>query len=195
MGEDDHWNYDRCREQISSLRGRRGFPDIPHLDFLGLSLDLPSGTLTSEPGEIPVPGFRPAVFCILDTYSRATGSPETFRLVPFRQLPGASAYEAAFHRRAVLPLPALYCRDRDRFCKAVIELGGIPVVYADRAWKLAALPEVPVYVLIWDGSGEFPASAALLFDASVPAYLETEAAAMLGELVTDRIAFFCERRE
>lgn len=195
MSTDDRWNYDRCRQQIATLRGRLGFPDLPYLDLLRLRLDLASGALTTEPGDTPVTGLCPAVFCILDTYSRAAGSPETFRLVPFRHLPGGTAYEAAFHRRAVLPLADRYTRDRDRFSHVLEDLGGIPVAYADRAWKLPALPEVPVYILIWNGSDEFPASAALFFDASVPAYLETEAAAMLGELVTERITLFCEREE
>jgi hypothetical protein len=50
---------------------------------------------------------------------------------------------------------------------------------------------VPVSLLIWEGSGEFAPSTSMLFDASVPAYLETEAAAMLGELVTERIHVLC----
>ena len=71
--------------------------------------------------------------------------------------------------------------------------GAVSVAFAHRAWILLPLPRVPVYLLFWDGDDEIPASANLLFDTSVPAYLETEQMAMLGELVTDRIVS-CARR-
>ena len=191
MNAGDIWNYDRCRERIAPLRGRLGFPDSPFLEFLRLRLDLASGILTTDPDDTPVPGLRPAVYCILVTYSRAAESPECFRQLAFRDLPGGLAYDASFRTRAILPLADLYSRDPPAFARAMESLGGIPVAYADHAWKLNALPRVPVDILVWDKSGEFPSSAAMFFDASVPAYLETEAAAMLGELVTQRIAFFC----
>lgn len=194
MNREDIWNYRHCREHITSLPGRLGFPDSPCLEFLRLRLDLSSGTLTTLPDDTPVPGLHAAVNCILATYSHAIESPEVFRLVAFRELKGGPAYDATFRTRAILPLATLNYRDTDMFCRIMEALGGIPVAYADRAWKLNALPRVPVYILLWDGSDEFLSSAAMLFDASVPSYLETETAAMLGELVTRRIAFFCQRR-
>lgn len=189
MTVDKCWNWERCGERIASLRGRLGFPDTDSLDFLDLHLDLRSGILSAGYSGTPVPELRAGVFCILATYARAAQSPEAFRMVSFRELPGGEAYAAAFHRRAVIPLAGLYSRDPHAFAAALGILGGIPVAYADHAWKVHALPRVPLSVLVWDGSEEFPASAALFFDASAGAYLETEAAAMLGELAADRIAF------
>lgn len=186
------WDYERCRKAIVSLRGRLGFPDSPDLAFLRLHVDLTSGALVTEPDNRPVPDLRPAVFCILDAYSRAEDAPETFRLIPFDQVPGGPAYAATFRQRAILPLAEQDSRDTGQFTRVMEGFSATSVVYADRAWMLRALPRVPVYILVWEGSGEFPPSANLLFDASVSAYLETEAVAMLGELVTERIAFFLE---
>ena len=194
MSREDLWNYDRCRDRIASLQGRLGFPDSPCLEFLRLRLDLRSGILTTLPDGAPAPLLHAAVYCILATYSRAAKSPESFRQVPFRELPGGHAYDATFHTRAILPLAGLYSHDPHMFSRVMEELGGIPVAFADHAWKLYALPLVPVYILLWDGSDEFPSSSAMFFDASVPAYLETEAAALLGELVTARIASFCSEQ-
>lgn len=191
MSRDDLRDYSRCRDRIASLRGRLGFPDSPFLESLRLRLDLRTGIITTQPDNIPVPGYHAAGYCILATYSRATESPESFRQVAFRDLPGGPAYDAAFRTRAVLPLAGLYSQDPHTFGRVMETLGGIPVAYADHAWKLYALPLVPVYILLWVGSEEFPSSAAMFFDASVPAYLETEAAAMLGEMVTERIASLC----
>ena len=195
MTTEDIWNFERCREHLTSLRGRLGFPDSHNLAFLRLHLDPGSGILTTEPDGSPVPGLRPLVFCVLETYSRAMEIPETSVLVAFGSLPGGHAYDVAFRKRAVLPLASLYSRDPGKFQKTMNAFGGIPVRHADYAWKVHALPRVPIYILIWEGSDEFPASSALLFDASVSAALETEAVAMLGELLTQRIAFFLEEQE
>lgn len=186
------WDYERCREAVSSLRGRLGFPDDPFLVVLRLRLDLTSGILVTEPDMTPVLGIRPRLFCILSGYSRAEEVPETFRLIPFGQVPGGNAYAATFRQRAVQPLAEMYTLNQQGFCQVLEEFGATPAAYADRSWVLRALPRVPVYILIWEGSDEFPPSANLLFDASVSSCLETEAVAMLGELVTERIAFFLE---
>lgn len=186
------WNFEQCRKAITSLRGQLGFPDVPDLAVLRLHLNLSTGALVTEPDGTPVPKLRPRVFCILDGYSRAEEVPETFRLIFFDRVPGGMAYAATFRQRAVLPLVDMYGLDRKRFARVLEEFGAAPTAYADHSWKLPALPLVPVYLLFWEGSDEFPPSANLLFDESVSEYLETEAVAILGELVTERIAFFMD---
>jgi hypothetical protein len=186
------WNFEQCRKAITSLRGQLGFPDGPDLAVLRLHLDLSTGALGTEPDGTPVPGIRPRVFCILDSYSRAKEVPETFRLISFDKVPGGTAYAATFRQRAVRPLADMFGLDRKRFARVLEEFGAVPTAYADHSWKLPALPRVPVYLLLWEGADEFPPSANLLFDGSVSAYLETEAIAILGELVTERIAFFMD---
>jgi hypothetical protein len=76
---------------------------------------------------IMVRGLCARVFCILTTYTRTEEPPETFRLIPFRQLPGGPAYDAAFQQRAVIPLAAHGSASRDRFATAMVALSGIPV--------------------------------------------------------------------
>jgi len=46
---------------------------------------------------------------------------------------------------------------------------------------------VPVVVVLWGASPEFPASANVLFDSSANNYLSTEQLAMLSELTTARL--------
>ncbi|MDD1701866.1 MAG: DUF3786 domain-containing protein [Methanoregula sp.] len=186
-GAGAHGNFERCRESLRSLRGRPGFPDTPLLSILDLHLSPEDGTITCGPEGTPVPGIAPALFCILDGYAKSHEVPEQFSLLPFEKTPGASAYSAAFHRRAILPLAEAFGRDPGRTGTVIESLRAVPVAFADLAWKLYPLPRVPVYILFWDGTGEFPSSANLLFDASVPAYLETEQIAMLGELTAERI--------
>lgn len=187
------WNFAACREHLRSLQGRPGFSDAPVLSILDLRLSLEDGTITAGPADTPYPGIGPALFCILDRYAQSREVPETFSPMPFEKAPGASAYAAAFRRRAVLPLGQLWGTSPGRVQEIMNSFGAVPVAFAHRAWKLSPLPRVPVYLLFWDGDDEIPASANLLFDTSVPAYLETEQVAMLGELVTDRVVS-CDRR-
>jgi hypothetical protein len=58
--------------------------------------------------------------------------------------------------------------------------------YGDYSVKIYALPLVPVYVVLWSTSSEFPTSANILFDSSVGNYLSTEQIAILGELTSAR---------
>jgi len=187
------WNFAACRERIRSLQGRLGFSDAPVLSILDLRLSLEDGTITAGPDDTPCPDIGPALFCLLDRYAQSREVPATFSPMPFEKAHGSSAYAAAFWRRAVLPLGQLWGTSPGRAQEIMDSFGAVSVAFAHRAWILLPLPRVPVYLLFWDGDDEIPASANLLFDTSVPAYLETEQMAMLGELVTDRIVS-CARR-
>lgn len=186
-GAGTRWSFAATQDRLQSLRGRLGFPDAPVLSILDLRISLDSGEITAWPDDDPVPGIGPGLFCILDRYAQSREVPETFSLLPFDNLPGASAYAAAFRSRTTVPLGKRWETSSGQISMRMAGFGAMPVAFAHRAWKLLPLPLVPVYLLFWDGDDEIPASANLLFDASVTAYLETEQAGMLGELIAERL--------
>jgi hypothetical protein len=59
---------------------------------------------------------------------------------------------------------------------------------ADRAWRIPALPRVPVALLWWDGDDEFDPRADLLFDATASHHLTTDGCAVLGSWITGTIS-------
>ena len=52
----------------------------------------------------------------------------------------------------------------------------------DYSVKIYSLPLMPVYVVLWSTSSEFPTSPNILFASSMGDYLSTEQIAMLGNL-------------
>jgi len=181
------WNWERSREKILTLRGRLGFPDSSVLKFLRLSLSLEDGHIYDELRDKTVPEIEASVYCILSGYADSNPAPETHQLISFAQLPAGRAYYNAFKRRAVQQIERVFGSNPKTFYNAAELLDALKLDYGDYSVKIYALPLVPVYVVLWGTSSEFPSSANTLFDSSVSNYLSTEMTAMLGELTSTRL--------
>jgi len=181
------WNWEKSHEKILTLRGRLGFPDSSVLKFMRFSLDLEDGHIHDELREKPVPEIEANVYCILSGYADANATPETHQLISFAQLPGGRAYYNAFKRRAVQQIERVFGSDPQTLYKAAELLDATRLDYGDYSVKIHALPLVPICVVLWNTTSEFPPSANMLFDSSVSHYLSTEQTAMLGELTSTRL--------
>jgi len=187
QSEHDLWNWERCKSKIRDLRGRLGFSEASMLRFLGLSVSLEDGLVYDDLRSCPFPVLAPSIYCILSGYAEAEPVPETARLVSFRQLPGGHAYHKAFLGRAVLSIQRVFGQKPRMLVEAAKLLGGTEMSYGDCSAKVPSLPLVPITVILWVESPEFPASANILFDASISHYLTTEHIAMLSELTSARL--------
>jgi len=197
--EHEFWNWDRCKIKIRSLKGRLGFKESSTLRFLGLSLSLEDGIVHDDFRNCPFPEVAPSIYCVLSGYAQAKPVPEAFELISFRQLPGGHAYHRAFLGRAVLSIQRMFGSKPKMLVEAAKLLGGSIVNYGDCSVTVRSLPLVPITVVLWAESPEFPASANVLFDASVSHYLTTEQVAMLGELTSARLkhsyeVLICEQK-
>jgi len=181
------WNWKRHREKIASLRGRLGFADEPFLKFLGLKLSLENGSIHDELRKQKFVGTEALIYCILCGYANAKIVPETHKLISFRQLKGGQAYFNAFTRRTIYPIEKTFGARPQMLVEAAKILGGIKLEYGDFSVKVYSLPLVPIIVILWAETTEFPATANVLFDASANNYLSTEELAGLAELTTHRL--------
>jgi hypothetical protein len=105
---------------------------------------------------------------------KAASDSPSGKLVRPSSLPGGDIFSRGTH---VLPLDALAARYATRpevFLAAGAGLGGQPAPYGDGAVQFPALPKVPVTLILWTASEEFPARADLLFDATAPRHLPTD---------------------
>jgi hypothetical protein len=66
-------------------------------------------------------------------------------------------------------------RDLKGFRKAAESLGGEAQSLADAAFKIPALPKVPLYYLVWEGDDEFEPRISVLFDRSIESHLSADA--------------------
>ena len=88
------------------------------------------------------------------------------------------------HELSTRPLIARYGRNLDGFRRAAGALGGVVINAADAAFRIQALPKVPLYYLLWEGDEEFDARVSILFDRSVEKHLPADAIWGLVQLVS-----------
>jgi len=78
-------------------------------------------------------------------------------------------------------------RDLKGFRRAAESLGGAGQSLADAAFRIPALPKVPLYYLLWEGDDEFEPRLSVLFDRSVESHLSADAIWGLVALVSEAL--------
>jgi len=78
-------------------------------------------------------------------------------------------------------------RDLKGFKRAAESLGGESLSLADAAFRIPALPKVPLYYLLWEGDDEFEPRLSVLFDRSIEHHLPADAIWGLVALVSDAL--------
>jgi len=184
----DIWTWEKCRDKLNSLRGRLGFEDRSELGFLKLSLSLETGELLDKIRNEPYPEAKPTVYCILSGYAEAKSATQAQKLIAFSQLPGGTAYNAAFIRRAVKPIELVFGNNAQLLWTAAQILDAERLSHSDCSVRILALPLVPITIILHEATPEFAASASMLFDSTVSNFLTTEQIAMLGQLTSLRLA-------
>lgn len=134
--------------------------------------------------EHPVPPHIAAL--IVYHLAQSDGSLSAGPWVSFAELPDASFYATAFRGYASAQIARHFATtEPEALAEAVQHVGGVPLIgLADRAWRIPALPRVPIALLWWDSDDEFEARAELLFDASASHHLTAEGCAILGSWLT-----------
>jgi len=144
------------------------------VQYLGQPYDLrwPSGDVCNATTGDSAP-LATAVL-LLNYVLTANHQQPTGELIAFREIPGAATYEPSFNKRAVNPLLRAFDNKPELFTSVATRLGGTAATIADISFTIPVLPLLPVTYGIWHGDEEFPASAAILFDASARKLLSIE---------------------
>ncbi|UCC28171.1 MAG: DUF3786 domain-containing protein [Candidatus Bathyarchaeota archaeon] len=186
------WSWEKCKSKIRTLKGRLGFQETPVLRFLALSLSLEDGRIYDNLRQSFSPQIEPSAYCILSGYADARPMPESTRLVSFAQLSGGRSYQNAFIQRVVKPTENFFASKTSRLYHAAKLLGGERLGFGDYSVRIYSLPLVPITIVLWVKTPEFPVSASILFSSSANYCLSTEQLAMLGELTSARLRYACE---
>lgn len=153
------------------------------LPFLGsvASLTYPAYEVSLD--ENPAP---PHVAALLVYYlALSDGSVATGTWISFANLPDASFYFTAFRGYTGAQVARHFAPHAATLGGAVERVGGESLQgLADRAWRIPALPRVPVALLWWNADDEFDARAELLFDSTASHHLTTDGCAVLGSWLT-----------
>ncbi len=138
-------------------------------------------------GEVRSPGGGTAgttvQLLVLHYLASADGAPQADRWLSFRELPDGRVYDAAYRRRACLPLARTFGEQPEALVAAALRLGGQRLTFGDASFMFQVLPRVRVAAILYRGDEEFVAEANVLFDAAVRHYLPIEDVAVLGGVV------------
>jgi hypothetical protein len=148
------------------------------LDFLKERYRIKPDNREFEPVSGPILEGAPSIDLqvILITYLlNAQEIPLVDKLVAGSSLKGGKCFFKGAHGLPLDPLLKQYSRDTEGFLDCGLSLGATPERYGDGGLRFAALPRVPVVMVLWQADEEFPARLSCLFDASIDKHLPLDA--------------------
>ncbi|HEC96823.1 MAG TPA: DUF3786 domain-containing protein [Nitrospirae bacterium] len=145
--------------------------------------------LVSPEGDITTRGYiNPWIKILLLHYIRTGGRGEpSGRWVSFSELKAGLVKASSFHRDCEEPLRKLLDIDMAGTGVMLSRLGAEETVSesADHAWRLPALPKIPVLILYWQEDKDLdvmgPSTCRILFDSSADRFLDVESLMFLLE--------------
>jgi hypothetical protein len=170
-----------CHKSGATMESEAGHT-LLRLDYIGqhCMVTLPDVEVVAVSGNPLTQRDRLIILHYLNT---ADGGPLAGKPVTFKELPEGTIYYPTFVKRAVKPVLDKYADTPEALMAAAEKLGGAKTAGGDFAFKIKALPHVPITVTLWLGDAELPSEANILFDASVTDYLPTEDITVLCEIL------------
>lgn len=174
---------------ICSNSGAREHPEGILLPFLKeyLLLDIESRALQHQEHTQWKRSLDPLLELICLLYLlHASPAREKGKLAGARELKNGHFFTGP-HELDTRPLLEVFARDGSAFHKAARRLEGEAVDLADISYRFQVFPKVPVFLLLWEEDGEFPARLTPLFDSSIEEHLAADAIWGLFNLLTKRL--------
>lgn len=171
----------QCKKSGASLK-LAGSHKIITLDYLNqpYRITLPDIEVSLEKGgEVKI---RDKIL-VLHYFIQAKGTPESGKLISYKEIPGTLNYFATFSKRAIKPLVDNFGAEPSRLLAVAGTIGGANASLGDASVRIAAFSRVPLTLVLWRGDAEFPASGSILFDSTVTDYLTIEDVNVLCETV------------
>jgi hypothetical protein len=118
----------------------------------------------------------------------ADGAPLADRWIGYRELPGGAFYSQAFQGYSGDRLARRFGLQPEAFDAAARALDGLPLTaLPGLAFAFQPLPRLRLAAILYPGDDEFPARAAILFDAAASHYMTTDGLALLGAGLARRL--------
>lgn len=158
-----------------------------HLELLGTSIVVtyPDFHAINLNSASPLPVFIHAL--VLYYFLHSDGTLPTGKWISFANLPEGRIYSSAFQGYTGNELVTNFGMNMDGFCAACENAGGNSVIFGDASYCFQAFPRMNLLVVYNLGDDDFPSVCKLLFDGNAGHYLPTEAFAILGSLLTQKI--------
>jgi hypothetical protein len=118
----------------------------------------------------------------------ADGTPMAEHWIGYRELPGGNFYSQAFQGYSGDRLAKVYGEHPEAYTNAAEGLDGVRLTaLPGLAYAYLPLPRTRLASILYPGDEEFPARAAVLFDAAASHYMTTDGLALLGSGLVGRL--------
>ena len=137
-------------------------------------------------------GFEPMLACVQYLLT-AQDEPPAGEWVNPRAIPSGDFFFRGPHDFPTERLANAFGDRPEAFCKAAEKIGGRPVAAGDAAYEFAALPRVPMAVVLWRADEEFPARVQMLVDRAAHRQLPLDALLVLANVLAKRLIAAAEK--
>ncbi len=124
---------------------------------------------------------------LLTTLVKSMGVPPSGRMITPQELKGGRLFFTGAHRLATDPLVERFESDPEGLISKGLAIGGERYDAADYAFRLAGLPRVPLYVLMWTGDKEFKSRFLMGIDDRALFHLDLSGVFALTNIMVSRL--------
>jgi len=140
-------------------------------------------SLTSSDEEVPLKDK----ILIFHYLAQAKGTPNSNKLITYKELPEGINYFPTFAKRAIKPILDHFGKELHLLVDTAVKLGGRKADFGDVATTINAFRRVPITFVLWQGDEEFPTEGNIMFDSTIPDYLSIEDINVLCEAIAWRL--------
>jgi len=173
-----------CLKSGASYIESRNAISLEYLDRLYL-ISLPDIEISFSDSEEEVPLYDKIL--ILHYLNGAKGTPNSNKLITFKELRDGAVYFPTFYKRSIKILLDNFSEEPDRLLDVAGVLGGCKADFGDAAVTIYAFHHVPVTLVLWKGDEELAPEGNIMFDSTISDYLPTEDITVLCQTIVLRL--------
>ena len=137
-------------------------------------------------------GYEPALACVQYLLT-AQDEPPAGEMVNPRAIPSGDFFFRGPHDFPTERLVKAFGDRVEAFRAAAEKVGGRAVAAGDAAYEFAALPRVPITIVLWRADEEFPSRAQVLLDRAADRQLPLDALLVLSNVLIKRLIAVAEK--
>jgi len=104
-----------------------------------------------------------------------------------KELKGGTTFFRGPHALRVEELKMAFGKNPDAFGRAGSRLGGVELLFGDKAFALTVFPKVPLAFVLWKADEEFPAQVTVMFDSTIQKHFSLDGIWCIVAEMTQRI--------
>lgn len=178
----------RSPEQAAEAVGAVWDGQIFYIDLIGerFAVDPAAQRITNTDHPDQRVDYQAGVV-LLSTLALSKGVPPSGRMAVPQELPGGRMFFTGAHTIANAPIAKAFEKDARHFVDHALGLGAKRIEGADVALQMPGLPQVPLYLLLWEGDSEVDARAVIGIDDRAHYHLDLSGVFALTNLLVWRL--------